>query len=129
MWYAIFADAVAFVHFLFVLFVAAGSLLILRWPRAVWFHAPALAWGLIVECTGTMCPLTPLENRLRVLAGESGYSEDFVSHWLLPVLYPPSLTPGVQIMLGGSLLLLNLCLYAWVWTKRRGRHRRRALNR
>lgn len=119
MWYAVLADAVALVHFLFVLFVVAGSLLALRWPRAAWFHAPALMWGLIVECAGALCPLTPLENRLRVLGGESGYNEDYVSHWLLSLLYPASLTRSLQVTLGGSLLLLNLCLYAWIWSKRR----------
>jgi hypothetical protein len=119
MWYIFIADAVALVHFLFVLFVAAGSLLALRWPRAVWFHAPALIWGLIVECAGIMCPLTPLENRLRVLGGDSGYTGDFVSHWLLPILYPPSLTRAGQTALGASLLLLNVCLYTWILTKRR----------
>ena len=119
MWYVLLADVVALVHLLFVLFVMAGSLLALRWPQAVWFHAPALIWGLIVECAGTMCPLTPLENRLRLLGGDSGYSDDFVSHWLLPVLYPTSLTRGLQMILGGLLLLLNVCLYAWILTKRR----------
>lgn len=119
MWYILLADAVALVHFLFVLFVTIGSLLALRWPRAAWFHAPALIWGLIVECAGTMCPLTPLESRLRVLGGDAGYSDDFVSHWLLPVLYPASLTRGLQMTLGGALLLLNVCLYAWILTKRR----------
>ena len=119
MWYAVLADAVALVHFLFVLFVVAGSLLALRWPRAAWFHAPALIWALFVECAGTLCPLTPLENRLRVLGGESGYNDDFVSYWLLSLLYPASLTRSLQMTLGGSLFLLNVCLYTWIWTKRR----------
>jgi hypothetical protein len=119
MWYAVLADAVALVHFLFVLFVVAGSLLALRWPRAAWFHAPALIWALFVECAGTLCPLTPLENRLRVLGGESGYNDDFVSYWLLSLLYPASITRSLQMTLGGSLFLLNVCLYTWIWTKRR----------
>lgn len=119
MWYVFLADAVALVHLLFVLFVTAGSLLVLRWPRAVWLHAPALVWGVIVEFAGTTCPLTPLETRLRVLGGELGYTDDFVSHWLMAFLYPASLTPGLQTALGGLLVLLNLCLYAWIWTKRR----------
>jgi hypothetical protein len=121
MWYVLLADGVAIVHFLFVVFVVAGSLLVLRWPRAIWFHGPALVWGLIVECRGIMCPLTSLENRLRLLGGGSAYTEDFITHCLLPLLYPPSLTRGLQITLGASLLLLNLWLYAWMWAKRRPR--------
>ena len=127
MWYVLLADAVALVHVLFVLFVMFGALLVLWWPRAVGIHAPALVWGLIVECSGTTCPLTPLENRLRRLGGESGYSEDFLSHWLLMILYPASLTRSVQFVLGASLLLLNLGLYLWIW--RRRLHRSGSLSR
>ncbi|HET8721734.1 MAG TPA: DUF2784 domain-containing protein [Nitrospira sp.] len=119
MGYALLADAIAFVHALFVLFVIFGSVLVLRWPRAVWLHLPALAWGVIVELSGAMCPLTPLEFRFRVLAGQSGYSEDFLSRWLLTVLYPDQLTREVQIVLGASLLALNLALYLWIWRTRR----------
>ena len=119
MWYIVLADAVALVHFLFVLFVVGGSLLVLRWPRTVWFHGPALVWGLIVECAGTLCPLTPLENALRVLGGESGHSEGFLSYWLLSLLYPASLSRGLQMMLGALLLLFNLSVYGWIWTKHR----------
>jgi Protein of Unknown function (DUF2784) len=118
MWYVLLADAMVLVHFLFVIFVMFGALVVLRWPRALWVHAPALLWGLIVEFAGMPCPLTPLENRLRLLGGEAGYSEDFLSHWLLTVLYPASLTRELQFMLGTSLLLLNLGLYWWIWRKR-----------
>lgn len=119
--YALLADGIALIHALFVLFVMFGSLLVLRWPRAIWLHLPALVWGLFVEFSGAICPLTPLEFRFRVLGGESGYSEDFLSHWLLTVLYPESLTRGLQIALGSSLLVLNLSLYTWIWRKSRRR--------
>jgi hypothetical protein len=118
MWYVLLADAVAFVHLLFVVFVMFGALFVLRWPQAVWIHAPACVWGLIVEWSGTVCPLTPLENWLRRLAGESGYSEGFLSHWLGMVLYPTLLTRSVQAVLGASLLLWNLALYWWIWRRR-----------
>lgn len=112
--YVLLADVVAVAHLLFVLFVIFGSLFLIRWPRMVWVHAPALLWGLFVEFAGAICPLTPLESRLRVLGGETGYPEDFLSHWLQTVLYPVGLTRGLQIALGTSLLLLNLGLYLWV---------------
>jgi uncharacterized protein DUF2784 len=121
MLYVVLADLIAIVHALFVLFVIFGSLFVLRWPRAAWLHGPALAWGLAVECVGTTCPLTPLESRLRALGGESGYNEDFLSHWLLTLLYPEFLTRGLQISLGASLLMLNACLYAWILGAHRSR--------
>ena len=117
MWYLLLADVVAFVHMLFVLFVTLGALLLLRWPRLLWVHGPALLWGLVVEFAGATCPLTPLENQLMVLGGETGRAEDFLSHWLLTILYPEFLTRGLQFALGASLLLLNIGLYVWIWRR------------
>ena len=48
MGYGLLADVIALVHLLFVLFVMFGALFALRWPGAIWVHAPALIWGLIV---------------------------------------------------------------------------------
>jgi hypothetical protein len=117
--YQLYADAIACIHLLFVLFVMFGSLFVFRWPRVIWLHLPALAWGLIVEFSGAICPLTPLESRLRVMAGEAGYTDDFLSRGLLTVLYPEQLTRGLQIALGTSLLVLNLSLYALIWRNSR----------
>lgn len=113
------ADAVVLVHLLFIAFVVAGAALLWRWPRLVWLHLPAAAWGAFVEFSGAICPLTPLENRLRALAGEAGYAQGFVEHYLL-ALYPQALTREVQLALGGAVLLLNLLLYAlWLRSRRR----------
>ena len=111
--YGLFADVIVLVHLLFVLFVMFGVLFALRWPGIIWMHGPALIWGLIVEFADLTCPLTPLENRLRVAAGEAGSREDFLSQWLVPVLYPEFLTRDLQFFLGGSLLFMNMGLYAY----------------
>lgn len=118
MWYSLLADLIVVLHFSFVLFVLFGGLLTVKWPHVMWVHGPALAWGSLVEFTGLVCPLTPLENRLRMMGGESGYHGDFLSRWLLPVLYPDFLTPGIQIALGCLLLALNVTIYAWIWRTR-----------
>jgi len=110
--YRILADIVALAHLGFVVFVVLGALLVLRRPRLAWLHLPAAAWGVAIEWAGWICPLTPLENRLRTLAGQAGYSGGFVEHYLLPLLYPAGLTRGDQILLGSGALLLNLALYA-----------------
>lgn len=115
--YGLLADLVAFVHFVFVLFVLFGALLSVRWPRTVWVHVPAVIWGLIVEFAGLVCPLTPLENWLLIRAGREGYHGDFLSRWLLAVLYPGSLTPKIQIVLGLLVLVLNVAVYTWIWRK------------
>lgn len=118
MWYSLLADLIVLLHFAFVLFVLFGGLLNVKWPRAVWIHGPALVWGCIVEFTGVVCPLTPLENRLRVQSGEAGYQGDFLTNWLLPILYPDVLTPAIQLALGAVVLVLNLAIYTWIWRRK-----------
>jgi hypothetical protein len=113
------ADAVVAIHFAFVAFAVAGGLLVLRHPRWVWLHLPALAWAAWVELAGWVCPLTPLENELRRAAGESGYAGGFVEHYLVPVLYPEGLTRAAQIALGTGLLALNAALYTALLLRRR----------
>jgi len=117
--YRLLADAVVLIHAAFVLFVLLGGLLVLRWPRLAWLHLPAAAWGAGIELAGGICPLTPLENHWRRLAGEQGYSGGFVEHYVLPVLYPPGLTPAVQWTLAGLVVVVNVAIYAWVVRRRR----------
>ncbi|MEW6414660.1 MAG: DUF2784 domain-containing protein [Pseudomonadota bacterium] len=118
---AFLADALVLVHLVFVAFVLAGGLLLLRWPRLAWVHLPAATWGAAIEFAGAVCPLTPLENTLRAQAGEAGYRGGFVEHYLLPVLYPAQLTPAVQLWLGTGVVVVNLAIYAWVCRARRRR--------
>lgn len=118
MLFSVAADLVASLHFAFVVFVLLGGLLVVRWPRWAWLHLPAVAWGVSIEFMGWLCPLTPLENRLRNEAGLAGYEGGFVEHYLLPVLYPESLTRSVQIVLGLLALLINVGLYGWMLRKR-----------
>jgi hypothetical protein len=115
------ADAIVALHFTFVLFVVLGASLVLRWPRAAWIHAPAVIWGVLVEFTGWICPLTPLENRLRRSTGETGYQGDFIAHYVLPVLYPNGLTRRDQLVLGGAALAINIAIYAFVFVRLRRR--------
>ena len=113
----ILADLVVTLHLCFVLFVALGGMLVLRRRRVVWLHLPALLWGAGIEFVHGICPLTPLENRLRRLGGEAGYSGGFVEHYLLPVLYPAGLTQDVQLALGALVVTLNIVVYGVVWRR------------
>ena len=113
------AELIVAVHFAFVMFVVLGGLLALRWPRVAWIHLPAVIWGVLIEFTGWICPLTPLENRLRRASGEAGYQGDFIAHYILPVLYPDGLTRTDQLMLGGVALAINVAVYAFVIVRHR----------
>ena len=119
---ALAADAVLLLHLLFIVFAVLGGLLVLRWPRLAYLHVPALLWGVTVEWMGWICPLTPLENALRMAAGEQGYSGGFIEHYIWPLIYPAGLTRGTQIVLGFALLAINAVIYGMVI----GRARRRA---
>ena len=111
------ADAVLLAHLAFIVFVLAGGLLVLHRPMWAALHLPAAAWGAFAELTGTICPLTPLENALRRSAGSAGYEGGFIEHYILPLIYPAGLTPRVQIVLGLVVLAVNVPIYAWGWRK------------
>lgn len=113
------ADFVLVLHVAFIVFVLAGGLLALRWRWVPAVHLPAAFWGVFVEVSGRMCPLTPLESSLRRAAGDAGYAGGFIEHYLLPVIYPAGLTPRVQLVLAGLVVLANALVYAVVWRRRR----------
>lgn len=113
------ADVVVILHLAFILFAAAGGLLVLRWPRLMWLHLPAVGWAAAIELFGWACPLTVLENRWRSAAGS--YEGGFIAHYLLPIIYPPGLTRDMQIMLGVAVVAVNVIVY-YVLAARR--HRR-----
>lgn len=119
------ADALVVLHLAFVAFVVLGGLLVLRWPWLAWVHVPAAIWGAWIEVAGWICPLTPLENRLREEAGQQGYATSFVEHYLLPVLYPAALTREVQWLLGGLVIAVNAVVYIVVWRRVKALHRQR----
>jgi len=113
------ADAVVLVHLLFILLVLFGGLLTIwnRWLACL--HLPVLAWGVGIELAGGICPLTPLEWRLRQAAGQQGYRGDFIEHYLVPLIYPEALTRNLQLLAGLGALLLNLAIYLWLWRRLR----------
>jgi Protein of Unknown function (DUF2784) len=115
---AILADGVVLLHLAFVLFVIFGGLLVLRYPRLAFAHVPASLWGAYIEMSGSLCPLTGVENRLRQKAGEGGYDAGFIEHYIYPVLYPPGLTRSTQLWLAAFVLVLNGLIYGWILLRR-----------
>jgi len=113
------ADAVLVLHLLFIAFLALGGLWVVRRAAAAWLHLPALAWGVWIELTHGICPLTPLENALRRAAGEAGYAGGFIDHYLVPLIYPPGLTPAHQFWIAAALVASNAVLYGWALLRHR----------
>jgi hypothetical protein len=117
------ANLVVVVHLAFVLFVVLGVLLVRRWPRLALVHIPAFIWGALIEFAGWICPLTPLENYLRRLAGEAGYAGGFINHYVTALIYPAGLSREIQVILGLAGLILNLVGYWWLLSSGRFRNR------
>jgi len=116
--YGIFADIVVLVHLTFVIFALLGAVLIF-WRRwIIWLHLPAFLWAIWIECSGGICPLTPLENWFRIKGGQGGYEGDFVATYLLPVLYPAGLTRNVQFILAMTVIVINVAIYGSIFYKR-----------
>jgi len=113
--YQLAAETVLTAHFAFILFVVFGGLLVRWWPRLAWLHLPALVWGSLVNLTGRVCPLTPLENHFRAMAGEAGYQGNFIEEYIAPFVYPGAMTRELEILAGASLPAWNVAVYTWVW--------------
>ena len=119
MYNAIAADLLLVFHLGFICFVLAGGLLVLKWRWLMILHLPAVAWGALIEFQGWLCPLTPWEQQFRQAAGQAGYHGDFIGHYIMPVLYPPGLDHDTQLVLGGTVILINAIIYGWIFLRRR----------
>jgi hypothetical protein len=122
--YWICANLLVVIHLAFVCFVVAGGLLVWKWRWILFLHIPAAAWGALIEYQGWVCPLTPMEQRLRQAGGQEGYSGGFIEHYLLPMLYPSQLSREVQVSLGTAVLVINIAVYGLLMARLvRGRKR------
>lgn len=118
MFYSVLADVVVLLHFGFILFATFGALLIVRWPRLIWLHLPAVVWALTIEVYGGVCPLTPLENWLNQIGGDDGYNESFIQHYLVAVIYPDHMTKTTAYLLATVLVFINIAIYSWLIKRR-----------
>jgi hypothetical protein len=112
------AETVLLAHLAFIVFALLGAVLAVWWRRIVIVHLPAAAWGAWVEISGRVCPLTLLENYLRIKAGQSGYAESFIEHYLLAIIYPAGLTRDIQFALAAAVIAVNLAIYGWLLVRR-----------
>ncbi|HEV8659328.1 MAG TPA: DUF2784 domain-containing protein [Thermoanaerobaculia bacterium] len=121
------ATALALAHFAFIVFVAFGALLVLRWRWVMYVQLPCAIWGAIIEIAQWVCPLTTWENTALRRAGESGYSEGFIAHHLFGLIYPNGLTRGMEIALAIFVAVVNTLVYHRVRVTSRNARRREAI--
>lgn len=111
------ADLTLIIHLLFIIFVVLGALLAIKWKWIMWVHIPCAIWGALLEINYWICPLTYLENYFHKLANEAGYTGGFIEHYLIHIIYPPGLTPGLQLILGILVVVINLIIYGFICWK------------
>jgi len=116
------ADLILVVHLGFVLFVSLGALGVFFYPRLAAIHLPCLLYGSALELVGWVCPLTPLEQGLRLAAGQEGYSGGFIEHYVGGLLYPGD-WEATRVWLGLALVIFNVMIYSILivrWRRSRG---------
>lgn len=117
--YTVLSDVVVLIHLAFIGFVLVGGVIAAVWPKIIWAHIPCMCWGILVELTGGLCPLTPLEVLLRQRSGQAAYSGDFVIHYIEPLIYPQNLTRELQIVFGTAVIVINLVVYSSLFLARK----------
>ena len=113
--YELFANLTLITHFIFILFVIFGGLFFFISSRIIYIHLPALLWGIYIELTNSVCPLTYLENWFLYKSELATYSNDFINNYLFPIIYPKGLTHEIQIYLGTSLIVINILIYGFIF--------------
>ena len=112
--FEILASIVLFVHIGFLLFVIFGGLLFFVVPKIIYFHLPSLIWGSYVEFTGSICPLTYIENWFLYQGNLKTYSNSFIQNYILPIIYPENLSSNLQVYLGIALIIINIFIYGLI---------------
>ena len=113
--YETFANLTLIAHLIFILFVIFGGLLFFIFSKIIYIHFPALLWGIYIELTNSVCPLTYLENWFLYKGELTTYSNDFINNYLFPIIYPEGLTIDIQIYLGISLIVINILIYGLIF--------------
>ena len=100
------------VHFLFILFVIIGGFLSHKNKLVRIAHISSVIWAVYAEVSpGVICPLTTLENYFGNHAGLATYKEDFITRYLIPIIYQENVPNNVQFILIGVVILINIIAY------------------
>ena len=113
--YEFLAKIVLIIHLLFIFFVVFGAFSCLISNKFFYLHLVALSWGIYIEFTSSICPLTYLENWLLILDQASFYDDGFIENYILKIIYPEGITPNVQMILGFLLIILNALFYTLIF--------------
>jgi hypothetical protein len=117
--YELAVDFALIVHFAFIIFVLFGALLFFVSTKIIYVHLPALFWGMYIELTHSICPLTYLENWFLQKTDLKTYSEGFIQNYLVSIVYPKNLTEDLQIYFAIAIVVINSIIYGFIIYKTR----------
>ena len=117
MFFKFLSELTLLIHFIFILFVVFGSFTILINKKFLFLHFPALFWGIYIEFSQKICPLTYLENWLLNKSNLNTYDESFIEKYIHKIVYPTNLNTELQIILGIILIIMNLIFYSIIFFK------------
>ncbi len=123
--YELFANFTLIIHLIFILFVIFGGLLFFKFPKVLYAHFPSFIWGVYIEFSSFVCPLTYLEKWLLNRSNLNSYSNTFIQNYILPVIYPDNLTYDFQIFLGLFLIIINVVIYSIIIFKVRKKNNKK----
>ncbi|MHB8542096.1 MAG: DUF2784 domain-containing protein [Candidatus Acidiferrales bacterium] len=109
--YLAMADGVLAVHLAFIGWVIFGAIFSRGRPRLAWAHVATIVYGIIVETTAFVCPLTLAENWCEARAGVEPYHGPFLLHCLDATVYP-NVPATLLIAVAVAVCVFNLGLYA-----------------
>jgi len=127
--YHVAADAILVLHVLIVIFIVGGLFLVYIgkyrrwcWVRNPWFRLAHVAAIVVVTAqswAGKICPLTTLENSLRLRAGDATYTGTFIAHVLEYIIYyrAPMWVFTLCYTAFGALIIGS-----WIWVRPRSFH-------
>ena len=107
-------------HLLFIVFVVIGGFFATRKRWVMIAHIGCVAWAVYAELSpGVICPLTSLENYFGYRAGLSTYEDDFITRYLVPIIYQESLNAKIQFIIVGVVIFVNIIAYRYGWIRNR----------
>ena len=110
--YHLLTQLTVIIHLLFILFVVVGGFFIGMNRRIRIIHITSVVWAIYAELSsGVICPLTSLENYFAYHAGLATYEDDFVTRYLIPIIYQENLTRSIQFIIVGIVIGINAISY------------------
>lgn len=92
------AVAVALLHAGYLVYLVVGGFLAWWLPRTFLVHVVAAVWGFIVVAASWPCPLTTLQNLLRVQGGQPALQRNFLDTYVRDVVYPAEYQDAIYVL-------------------------------